>query len=92
MRCPLVSGAPQAEAADCWVDGVPHPAPALLTEFWPEGGGPQPVVPLDMAEVSPGSGAPPRSPPPRGAPQPWRRAGNAFGAGVERQGEAPSPG
>ena len=49
---------------------APHPPvpppPALL-----EGGGPHPLVPLEM-EVSPGRGAPPRSPPPAGNIQPPR--------------------
>ena len=53
---------------------APHPPvpppPALL-----EGGGPHPLVPLEMAEVSPGSGAPPRSPPPGGNIQPPRLEG-----------------
>lgn len=40
------------------------------------------MVPLDMAEVSPGRGAPPRSPPPGGGTQPLRRRGE------ERQCEA----
>lgn len=47
----------------------PHPEPF---EFEDWGGGPQPVVPLDMAEVSPGCGAPPSKPRPGGSLQPWR--------------------
>ena len=68
---PLVGWAlPQAVLGVAGV-AAPHPPvpppPALL-----EGGGPHPLVPLDMAEVSPGRGAPPRSPPPAGNIQPPR--------------------
>ena len=73
--CPLV-GSSGMEGAAGAAPQAPPPAlaggaepqlPALTRPL--EGGGPHPEVPLDMA-VSPGRGAPPRSPPPGGSVQP----------------------
>ena len=59
---------------------VPEPPPPLL-----EGGGPQPLVPLLRALVSPGRGAPPRRPRPgQGSRQPPRLAVGGIGLQAER--------
>jgi hypothetical protein len=64
---------PHAAAADWLGPGPPPPPPPPHPTAFPgleAGGGPQPVVPLDMADVSPG--APPLRPRPGGAPHPER--------------------
>ena len=68
---PFEEAEPQAPAPLLGGGALPQaPVPLLWTEE--EGGGPQPEVPFEIAEVSPGRGAPPLSPPPGGSFQPWR--------------------